>query len=708
MQEKDLVSISQKLLNQETKDFSTQDLWEFSKLIQAHGELYYSKESPIISDREYDELFKKYESVKKFFWEEIDILEKTGDFQQSSFKKVAHSRPMISLDNTYNAEELRDFDTRVKRITQEDKDLPYTIEFKFDGLWVEIIYIDGIYTQAITRGNGLEWEDVTENVRQITNIPKKIDKKWRFEVRWEVVMPISSFERLNKDALKNWEKVFANPRNAASGSLRVLDSSITKSRDLKYFAYDVSDLNLITQSWILSLPEEKGATRPVKYSDMIYYLESLGFEISTYFPQCRWIDMVITEVEQAEKIKDTIDFEIDGLVIKVNDLDLWWEIWSTEHHPRYAISYKFPAEINTTKILSIEHSVWRTGTITPVANVEPVELSGAIIRRSTLHNYDEIEKLDIREGDRVFIKRAGEVIPKIISVVTDVRDGSERQIKIPEFCPSCNSEVLKDEDKVRYYCGNTMSCPAQNKEQLAHSVWKNGLDIDGLWERQIEIFLEQGLISNLIDIFSLKNKREKILALEGFQEKSVDKLLKSIEDSRKMDIAKFLRSIWIPWVGKKTAKIIGEYISVASHSTTLSWILSLFEGKETADMEEELQELSDIGPEVARSLVEFFTQREEYVVWLLEILEVQILDSSLRSEWWKLWKYAWKKMCITGSFEWYSRDRLIEILEAEGWEFVGSVSKKTDYLLAGEKAGGKLKKATELGVEVLSVDEFLK
>ncbi len=675
MQQKDLISIGEKLIEQKIEDFLGDDLARFEELIKYHGELYYKKEAPVVSDSEYDKLFKKYSEVKAYFWEEVDISEKTGDFQQSSFKKVAHSRPMISLDNTYNAEELRDFDTRVKRILGEDKDLPYTVEFKFDGLWVEIIYIDGVYTQAITRGNGLEGEDVTENVRQISNIPKEIKQKWRFEVRGEVVMPISSFERLNTEAREKKEKVFSNPRNAASGSLRVLDSGITKKRDLKYFAYDVSDFSDFHGS----------------YASMIYTLESLGFEISSYFPECKGIDAVISEIDTAENIKNTIDFEIDGLVIKVNNLDLWEEIWRTEHHPRYAISYKFPAEVSTTKIESVEHSVGRTGTITPVANVSPVNLGWAVIRRSTLHNYDEIEKLDVRIGDRVFIKRAGEVIPKIISVALEARDGSEQTIDIPKICPSCSSEVFKDEDKVRYYCNNKISCPAQNKEQLAHAAWKNGLDIDGLWERQIEVFLEEWLIVNLIDIFYLKNKRESILELEWFREKSVEKLLDAIEQAKNIDIAKFMKSIGIPGVGKKTGKILSEMFN-------WEWDLMNF----TLSVEE-LEDLPDIGPGVAKNVVQFFETRKEYITDLIEVLEISFPEQKNTSD----WKYVWRKMCITGSFDWYSRDQLTEILESQGWEFVGSVSKNTDYLLAGEKAGGKLKKAQDLWVEILSLANFL-
>lgn len=670
-------------------DFSTEEEEELQELISLHGDLYYKKEAPIISDSEYDILFKKYEKVIHKRWWQLSLEDKTGEiFAQSSFEKAKHSRPMISLDNTYNDDELRDFDTRIKKILwaltpkaspsrergAPEKNIPYTIEFKFDGLGVEIIYIDGVYTQAITRWNGVEWEDITENVRQIQNVPKKINKSGRFEVRWEVVMPISSFERLNTEAKKKGEKVFSNPRNAASGSLRVLDASITKKRDLKYFAYDLSDFSAFWES---------------TYSDMIYSLENWGFEISSYFPKCEWIESVIKEISQAENIKEKIDFEVDGLVVKVNDISLWDDIWSTEHHPRYSIAYKFPAEIKTTLLESVEHSVGRTGTITPVANVAPVELSGAIIRRCTLHNYDEVEKLGIKIGDSVFIKRAGEVIPKIISVALS---GSGEIISVPRYCPSCGTPVQKDDDKVRYFCPNSYACPAQMKEKIAFAVGKQGFNIDGFGEKQAELFYELWYIKDYSDIFKLKNFKDEVLELDGFQEKSVKNLLDGIEKVRTTDVVTFLKALWIPWVGKKTAKILSQLFSTPD--AFLPWNIP---------DQESLEELSDIGPEVALSVRLFFIEQEELVRDMLRELDIHFVETQKN----KSWKWAWKKMCITWSFDGYSRDDLVKILEEEGGAFVGSVSKKTDYLLAGEKAGSKLKKANDLGVQVLNLEDFL-
>ena len=617
--------LSKQFLQQDLQDFEKKEVEKLWDLIAFHSELYYEKDESIISDSEYDELFKKLEALEEMFSLEKIYTSKVGSqWKQSSFEKVAHSRPMISLDNTYNELELRDFDTRIKRILKTEDVLPYTIEFKFDGLGIELIYVDGILKTAITRWNGIEWEDVTENIKQIKNIPQKIDKTWVFEVRGEVVMPISSFRRLNEEALKKWEKVFSNPRNAASGSLRVLDTSITKKRDLKYFAYDVSDFSEF---------------RSRSYSDMIHHLEELWFEISSYFPSCDGIEQVILNIENIGDIKSQIDFEVDGLVVKINDISLWKNIGSTEHHPRYAIAYKFPAEIVTTKIESVEHSVWRTGTITPVANLEAVNIGGAMIRRATLHNYDEVEKLGVKVNDNVFLKRAGEVIPKIISVASSpYPDGSKEaeiyQVHPPKLCPSCQSEVLKDEDKVRYYCPNNYGCPAQMREKISFAVGKQGFNIDGFGEKQAELFLDLWYIKNFGDIFRLKNYRADILELEWFQEKSVNNLLDGIEKVRHTDIVTFLKALWIPGVWKKTAKTLSKCID------SLDSPILLGEGDIT-----ELEQLPDIWPEVAKSVVGFFASEKDLVediLWELDIAFSVASPTVSDSPW------AWKKYVSQG------------------------------------------------------------
>ncbi len=714
-------------LNKEETMISEERIKELQEIILLHNSLYYEKESPIISDFEYDVLFKKL----KYLEEKYDVEQKItasvwASFKQSSFKKVAHSRPMKSLDNTYDEWDLRDFDERVKKNLWEkynelkeeivpslfndsetsprgyslasqftlssewqkwkkitiqkwnSNNLSYILEFKFDGLGIELIYEEGNLIQAITRGNWVEWEDVTENIMQIQNIPQKINYKKTLEVRGEVVMPISSFEMLNKEAKKNGEKIFSNPRNAASGSLRVLDTTITKQRNLKFFAYDLANFAEFIQ-------EEKKQT----YYEVIKDLENLGFEISSYFKKCKDIEEVIKNIENFWNIKKEIDFEIDGLVIKVDNIKLWENIGFTEHHPRYAVAYKFPTEIARTKILSVEHSVWRTGTITPVANLEPIHLWGVIVKRATLHNYDEVENLDVRIGDTIFIKRAWEVIPKILSVVKEARQKNEEKIEIPLICPICHTKVEKDEGKVRYYCPNVKWCPAQIKESIAYSVWKAGFNIDGLWEKQVETFLEEGIINDLVDIFTIKEKKDVILLLPWFKEKSVQNIIDAVEKAKKQQIVDFLSALAIPWVGKKTAKTLALLFD--SQQSLLDFDFT----------QEDLEALEDIGPEIASSVIEFFDNKKEFIKKLLQLLDIEFSKKIV-------WEgvFMKKKICITGSFEKYNRDELIKIIEENWGEFVSSVSVKTDFLLAWEKAGSKRAQAQKFWIKIISLELF--
>ncbi|RKW25151.1 NAD-dependent DNA ligase LigA [Candidatus Gracilibacteria bacterium] len=688
-----MLELSKKYLQKEEKDFSLKDLEKLQKLIKYHSDLYYNQQNPIISDYEYDLLFKKLQNLeKKFDIKDAETSKVGAEVIESSFEKVEHSRPMISLDNTYNEQDLVDFDERVKKNLMREnifvKEVIYNLEFKFDGLGIELIYQEGLLVQAITRGNGIIGEDVTENIKQISNIPHQINYKDHLEVRGEVVMPISSFEKLNEESKNLGKKIFSNPRNAASGSVRMKDIKITKKRNLKFFAYDLANFNDFLKVQKLG-----------KYSDVINSLHNLGFEISSYFKKFVGIKPLIDAIKYFGDEKKKIDFEIDGLVLKTDEIDFWEKIGWTEHHPRYAIAYKFPAEILTTKILSVEHSVGRTGTITPVANLEPINIGGVVVKRATLHNYDEVKNLGVKIGDTVFIKRAGEVIPKIISVVeTDGRENFE-EIKAPEFCPSCKTKVLKDEDKVRFYCPNSFDCPAQHVEKIIFAVGKQGLNIDGLGEKQVELFLELGLINSLASIFDLKNKKDEILALEGFGEKSFTNLINSIEEAKNIDLERFLTSLGIPGVGKKTSKTLKKLFKSKNDFLNFSYKL------------EDLEELKDIGEGIAKNIFEYFSN-ESHKRMLSELLEILNLEyykeesKNLDNSGF----FAGKKACITGSFERngekISRDSLIDILEKNGGEFVSSVSKNTDFLLAGEKAGSKLEKAKKLGINVIDLDYF--
>lgn len=677
------LELSKHYLLLEINDFLVFDIEKLATLLEHHSDLYYNKEAPIISDFEYDELFKKLQILEQKFWiGEAQTLKVGSNITESTFEKVKHSRPMISLDNTYNEGDLLDFDMRIKRVLwlSSEKDLPYTIEFKFDGLWIELIYKNGVLIQGITRGNGIEWEDVSENIKTLHNIPKEISYKDHLEVRWEVIMPISSFKTLNQKALETGGKVFANPRNAASGSLRLLDASITASRNLKFFAYDLANFE-----------EFRIKEKQENYYDTIKDLEKFWFEISNYFIECENIWEVIKNIEKFWNLRETLDFDIDGLVIKVNDISLWQDIGFTAHHPRYAIAYKFPAEILTTKILSVEHQVGRTGTITPVANLEPVFITWVTVKRATLHNYDEIKKLWIKIGDNVFIKRAWEVIPKIIWITKETRTGNETDIEIPKFCPSCNAILLQDEEKVRLYCPNTLACPEQRKHKIIYSVWKSGFDIDGLWKEQIELFLSLWFITDLADIFSLSEKKETLLSLPWYKEKSVNNLLKGIEKAKFQKIVNFLVALNIPWVWPQSAKELSKIIN--SNEELLHFNFS----------QEELFALQDIGEETAKNISQFFEFNTNKLLLkkLLQHITIEYKKEIIGG------KFLGKKVCITGSFEWFSRDELIEKLENMWWIFVSSVSKNTDFLLAGEKAGSKLEKANSLWIEIINLEVFL-
>ena len=687
-----MLELSKTFLKKDIWDFKKSEVKKFQKLMKYHSDLYYNKQDPVISDFEYDELFKKLSLLESQFNVSSQQSKEVGaDIKESTFLKVPHSRPMISLDNTYNEDELQDFDGRVKKLSSnlmvewKEQTIQYTLEFKFDGLWVEIIYKKWRLVQAITRWNGVEGEDVTENIMQIANIPKEISYKEHLEVRGEVVMPISVFENLNKEAKKVWWKIFSNPRNAASGSVRLLDNSVTKERKLKFFAYDLANFD-----------DFRNKQEREEYFDVIKDLERLGFEISSFFTISSNIHWIIDNIDNFSTLVWKLDFEIDGLVVKVNNIDLWSEIGSTEHHPRYAIAYKFPAEIVTTQILSVEHSVWRTWTITPVANLEPVNISGAMIARATLHNYEEVESLDARVWDTVFIKRAWEVIPKIISVIKEGRVKWTQEILPPEVCPSCSTSVMKDDEKVRFYCPNVRSCPAQVSEQIAFAVGKQGFNIDGFWERQVEIFLNEWIISDLVDVFNIADRAEDILKLEWFKEKSVNNLIEAVEWAKQVKINELLTSLWISGVGKKTAKTL---------SKLFVWVDELIDFKYSL---EDLEALDDVWPEIAYNVIVYFSDDKNKdllsrLSWILsiEFIQPQVIPEGER------WEFFEKKVCITGSFESYKRDDLVKILEENGWEFMSSVTKKTDFLLAWEKAGSELAKANNLWVQVLSVEEFL-
>lgn len=681
MDNKNIIVLSKKYIWLKEKDLKKQDLVLLQKIISYHSDLYYNQQNPIISDYEYDILFKKLKFLEEKYNIKDAFTQKVwSEIKESTFKKVPHTRPMISLDNTYNRDDLIDFDKSIKRILGLNfkVDINYCIEYKFDWLWIELIYEKWNFKQAITRWNWLEWEDVTENVRTIKNIPKTINYFDYLEVRWEVIMPISSFEKLNKEALNKKEKIFSNPRNAASWSLRLLDPSITEKRNLKFFAYDLWNFEEFR------LKEQKNT-----YFEVIKDLKNFWFEVSSYFMTFKNIDLLIKEIEKFKKPK--LDFEIDWLVIKVNDINLWQEIGFTAHHPRYAIAYKFPTNILTTRILSVEHQVWKTWTITPVANLESINIWWVNIKRATLHNYDEIKKLDVKIWDYVFVKRAWEVIPKIVWVVKEERNWNEIEISIPKFCPSCNTLLKKDDYKVRLYCPNSDDCPRQIKQKLISSVWKNRLNINWLWKEQIELFWEKWFIKDLYDIFLLEHKKDKLLLLPWYKEKSVRNLFESIKKSKNQNIVNFLVALNINWVWEQASKELAKYIT--SNEKLLNFDMK----------QEELKNLKYIWEELSKNICDFFWDPKNQQL-IKKLLSVITLNFKKETIW---WKYVWKKICITWSFDWYNRNDLINILEKEWWIFVSNVSKNTDFLLVWKNPWSKLEKASKLWINILTLKDFI-
>jgi DNA ligase (NAD+) len=673
-------------------------------IIREHNQLYYLEESPIISDTEYDILFHALARLEADH-DMIDAWSPTARLAilaSEQFQKVQHQYPMISLDNTYNTEEVMDFEQRMRNVLKErsPKIFSYYIQPKYDGLWLAVIYGYGKFIQAITRGSGTEGEDVTLTALEIHNLPKEISSLKeipRMEIRGEVMMSRSVFDRVNRERWIAWEKLFANPRNCASGSLRQLDPLVTRSRHLQFFAYAIPQ---IEQTW-------DSVFHIQSYHQMMDLLTLWGFAREDFpFTRIHGMDALIDRItHETEHRREYFDFDIDGMVLKFDDMTLWDDLGRTEHHPRYAIAYKFPAKQVRTKVLSIEHSVGRTGTVTPVANLEPVFVTGVMVKRATLHNYDELLKKDIQIGDTVFVMRAWEVIPEIVSVVKELRTGTEIIVVPPVSCPICQTILLQDTWKVAIYCSNPL-CPAQIQGKLEMFVSKQGMNIDGFWEKQIELFLQLGWIHDFASIFSLWQYRDQMLQLDGYKEKSVQNILDALEKAKNTSLDRIFTAVGIPNVGKKTAKLLSQIVAKKSaenpHMTLSESIFAL--------TEEDLLHIKDIWPETARSCKQFFIDQHDVLERLFAILTVTfpslIRDIDLDLDEKNLPMLRGKSFCVTGSFPDKSRESIHEIIEKHGGEVRTAVSSKLDYLIVGLDAGSKKAKALSLGVSCISLDVF--
>jgi len=651
--------------------------------IRHHEHRYYVLDDPEISDYEFDQLMRKLQDLEQRHPEIItpdSPTQRVGGEPAQAFPKVRHQVPMLSLDNTYSLDELRDFDRRVRDLTGRES-VNYVGELKLDGLSLALTYENGVLTRGVTRGDGVTGENVTPNVKTIRSVPLKIESKrleaagipGRFEVRGEVIMPRRAFERLNTQREEAGEPKFANPRNSAAGAMRLLDSRIVAQRSLDMFHY-----------YLLV----DGKVPFPKHSQALDALERLGFKVNPHRRRCGSFQELADYIGEWETRRESLEYEIDGIVVKVDDTQLWKELGSTAKSPRWAIAYKYPARQATTVVRKIRAQVGRTGTLTPVADLEPVDVGGVTVSHATLHNMDEIERLGVREGDTVLIQRAGEVIPQVVKVVKHAPDG--REFHMPKKCPVCGGEVFRAQGEVAYRCVN-VACPARLKESLLHFAGRRAVDIDGLGEALVNQLVDRGLVKDAAGLYALTE--EQIAGLDRMGKKSAANLAVEIEKSKQADWSRVLFALGIPFVGESTARLL------ADHFDSLDAL--------AAALREELEQIPEIGPKTAVGIAEFFSEKRNR-----EVL-ARLRTAGVRLERGKMAKrgpqpLAGMQFVLTGTLPHLSRDEAAGAISEAGGRVTGSVSKKTDYVVAGEEPGSKLEKARALGVRTIGEAELLK
>lgn len=649
--------------------------------INYHNYRYYVLDSPVISDEEYDLMLRKLKELEER-WGYIlpdSPTQRVGAPPSEKFEKVEHREPMLSLDNAFSVEELIDFDARVKRLLGTSEEIEYTVEPKYDGLAVELSYKDGLLIKASTRGDGYVGEDITQNIKTIKSIPLRIEGvsvvPEEIDIRGEVYMNLDEFERINREREQKGEPVFANPRNAASGSVRQLDPSVTAKRKLHMACYGVGYC--------------KGIEFKTQF-EFIQWLKEARFPIPIFVRAVKGINEVVKIVKELEELRKSYPFETDGAVIKVNSFELQRRLGAKTREPRWAIAYKYPAHQGITKLVDILPSVGRTGVITPVAILEPVRIGGVTVSRSTLHNWDEVKRKDIRIGDYVIVERAGEVIPHIIGVVKDRRTGTEIEPKIPEVCPVCGSKTVREIGEVALKCIN-FNCPAQVEERIKHFASRRAMNIEGLGEKTVELLHERGLVKSFIDIYKLR--QQDILKLPGFAELSSKKLVEAIERSKRTTLSKFLYALGISQVGEYAAKLLAQ---------NFRSLEDLYYVKM-----QKLIQIPQIGEKTARTIEQFFNNEEN----IKAIEELKRLGLTIENP-----DYMEKEkplplkgltFVITGTLP-KPRHEVQEMIEKAGGKVSSSVSRATNYLIVGEEPGSKLAKARQLGVKTISYEEFLK
>ena len=649
---------------------------ELREKLEYYAKLYYDMDSPAITDYEYDMMMNRLKALEKEFPELItrdSLTQKVGGHVKEGFKQVVHEVPLQSLQDIFSFEELRDFDTRVRKVAEENnEELKYVVETKIDGLSTALKYENGVFVQGATRGNGLIGEDVTDNLKTISHIPKELKGKIDITVRGEVFIGTKEFEKMNEEREILDETLFANARNAAAGSLRQLDSNITKKRPLDIYIFNVQKI------------EGKEFN---SHFEELEYLEKLGFNVNPVRIPCSNVEEVKKAINKIGEDREKLTFGIDGAVVKVDNLKLRTILGTTSKVPKWAIAYKYPPEQKETILKDIEFQVGRTGVITPLAILEPVRVAGSLISKTTLHNEDFVKEKGLKIGDRVIIQKAGDVIPEIVRAVVEKRDGTEKEFVMPTHCPVCGAETVREEGESAVRCTG-IECPAKLYRNLVHFVSREAMNIDGLGENIIGILLEKKMISNIADIYDLKF--EDIASLKKNGKKFAQNLIDSINISKQNDLYRLITALGIRHVGVKAAKVLAKTYENMDNLSNASI--------------EDLSQVDEVGQIVANSINEFFSQ--EQTKDLLKRLKDAGVNMERQKEENEDDRFAGKTFVLTGSLEKYSREEASNIIEKFGGKTSSSVSKKTTYLLAGEDAGSKLTKAQSLGVQIISENEF--
>ena len=643
-----------------------------TKEIEQHSYNYYVLDNPTITDFEYDRLIHELMELEKEypqFKANNSPTERVGGKVLEGFETVTHSVPMESLNDAFSKEEIEDFDKSVRKSVDNPE---YVVEMKIDGLSVSLEYIDGEFVRGSTRGDGTVGEDVTQNLKTVKAIPLRLTEKLPYlEVRGEVYMPVSSFVALNNKREENDEPLFANPRNAAAGSLRQLNSAITAERNLSIFVFNIQQIQ---------------GKDLYSHTESLDYLKQLGFKVSPRYNVFSNIEDAYAEILNIGEMRGELGFDIDGAVIKINDFSTRTKLGSTAKAPRWAVAYKYPAEQKQTKLLDITIQVGRTGVLTPTAELEPVRIAGSTVSRATLHNIDNITSKDIRIGDTVIIQKAGDIIPEVVEVVKEKRSGEESVYTMPEKCPVCGTKVVREADEAATRCVNP-ECPAQKIRNIIHFASKDAMDIDGLGPAIIEQLAEQKLVNSPADLYYLRY--EDLVEIERMGVKSANNLIKAIENSKNAGLDRVIFALGIRNIGSKAGKILAEkYGDIDSLSDAT---------------EEELTKIEDIGPIMAKSITNFFSSTGAIdIIQKLRFAGVDLTYTKKSTD----NRFEGMTFVLTGTLPTYSRDEASEIIENFGGKTSSSVSKNTTYVLAGEKAGSKLAKAEQLGVKIIDEAEF--